>query len=367
VIFLLFTLQFLEPEDSNNLYLMDLMLATPEEQFVIGFDSLLSGLYTNQGCLDLMNWYIELLIKSDFYLSRRVCLRYRYRKLGDYDRQIDEHRFEPTLNLKRIRFHLMISPKYYKGGDEIGAGFSLGDYLNYLEIFLTIPDFDRNFSLRDTPDTLPRYLYKRFPIRLTFEIRKRWQQGYAKLLLDRTMTSFQVWSGHETRKEDRWNLLLYLTSWHGRFNLELNTRYDERNRRDFLLPTRELRPDTLNWLEIQPGIGFRFSPKLSVYFRYRIDSKRHLRNQFDYHRSGNSQYLDLHYRMSDQYLWHFGYQGEYLKSGELKIVNNHRFIIGLEYIFPKGRFVLWEGIEADRPFRILRFHNHTYLSLLVSF
>lgn len=360
---------YLAPEDSNNLYLMDRMLTVPEERFMIGYDSLSSGLYTNQGCLDLLNWYIELDIKHDIWLSNKVGIRYRYRKLGDYTRRIDKHRFEPTFKAGRGRIHLMIIPEYYKGGDEIGIGYSTGvGYLNYCQFFLSIPGFDRNFSLRDTPDSLPKYRYHRFPVRLSLDLRRRWDKGYLKFVIDKTLQSFQAWEGHESKKSEELGFSIYLTSWHGRFNLGFAGDYREHKERDFhMVGERGFVGDSLNWFEVQPWIGFRFSDQLSGYFRYRVDTKRHLTEDFDYHRGGNSQYLDFHYQVSDQYLWHLGYQGEYVKSGELKIVNNHRFVVGLEYIFKKGRFVLWEGIEADRPFRIIRFHNHTYLSFLVSF
>ena len=367
MIIFLIALPFLEPEDSNNLYLMDQILTVPQESFLLGYDSLISGFYTNQGCLDLLNWYIDLRVKHDLFLSKRLGIRYRYWKLGDYSRQIDEHRFEPTLLFGSHRLHLMITPRYYKGDDEIGIGYSHGNYLNYLSFFFSVPDFDRNFSLQYTPDSLPSYRYKRFPLRFSFEIRRRWRSGYLKLIIDRTLPSFQVWKGHESIWKDRWRFSVNLTSWHGRFNLNFTSSYEEKNRRSLLFYAREADCDSINWLEAQPGIGYRFSNQITIYFSYRIDSKFHATDSFNYHRSGNAQYLDIHYQLSDKYLWHFGYQGEYVRSGELKIVNNHRFIIGLEYIFKKGKFVLWEGIEADRPFRLARFHNHTYLSLIFSF
>ncbi|HIE05956.1 MAG TPA: hypothetical protein EYP58_04055 [bacterium (Candidatus Stahlbacteria)] len=366
ILFLLFLLY--EPEDSNNMYLIDQMLVVPEEQFIVAYDSAVSGLFTTQGCLDLMNWYIKLDIKHDAWLSSWLGLRYRYRKIGDYDRSADEHRFEPTFKIGKQNLHLMIIPRYYKGGDEIGIGYSTGsDYLNYLQLFLSVPDFDRNFSLRDTPDSLPRYKYKRFPIRLSLELRRRWGVGYFKFIINRILPSFQIWEGQESIRSDEFGYSAYLTSWHGRFNLGFAADYNVQNERNFDMVARVFNGDSLSWFEVQPWVGFRISKRWTVFFRYRVETKWHKDDLSDYHREGNSQYLDIHYRMSDHYLWHFGYQGEYLESGMLKIVNNHRFVVGLEYDFNRGRFVLWEGIEADRPWRIARFHNHTYLSFLVNF
>ncbi|MBA7552636.1 hypothetical protein ES705_45206 [subsurface metagenome] len=84
------------PEDSNSQYLLDKQIIHYFPSWEIHFDSMSGGMRTSQGCLDLLNWYIDLDTKFEVKLSKIFGIRYRNKYLGDYTNHISD-RFIPSI------------------------------------------------------------------------------------------------------------------------------------------------------------------------------------------------------------------------------------------------------------------------------
>ncbi len=374
MILFLFLLNAIAPEDSNYYYYMDRMLSFYPDRWEIGYDSSRSGLRTIQGCHDLQNWFVTMEAKTEAWLCNWLGIRYRYCLLGDYLRQKNYHRFEPRFKIKgKLSLLLMVIPYYKKGDNEFGLGIFRGDNnLNSIEAFFVLKAIDRNNSLKFVPDGPEKIVYKAFPAYVTLRLARRWESGYFKAYFEKSNTSWLVSRYGPGRscwfqeKESFGNLNLRFLNTYGRFDFGTILNFYENNRACL---NKELRPgwigDTLREIEFQPSIGFNLSQKWRPVFYYYFNYKS-AEDTILYKRAGNGQYLDFEFRPSQRTLWRFGLQREWIDiiRDELRI--NHRLVIGFEYTFPSGSFVIYEGIEADpAQMKITRMHNHTYVGLLL--
>ena len=183
----LFLLQY-APEDSNSQYLLDKQLAHYSPSWDAYFDSANNGIRTSQGCLDFWHWYIDLETRLEADLASWLGMRYRNRYVGDYGQHVSNHHFEPYFRVRdNVRFLFTVAPHYYKGEDEIGLGLFLGkDYINHLETFFIVEDFDRNYSYKDLPDGPDKITYQTFPVKWQVRANRYWQGGHVALNLELT-------------------------------------------------------------------------------------------------------------------------------------------------------------------------------------
>ncbi|OPX18127.1 hypothetical protein BXT86_02795 [candidate division WOR-3 bacterium 4484_100] len=366
------------PEDSNAHYLMDKQLAPYLPEWEVRFDSTRYGLRTSQGCLDLLNWFIDLDIKYEVYLSKIIGLRYRHKYLGDYANHKNNHYFEPFFQLNpNLRLLLSITTHYYKGEDELGIGFFLGkNYLNYINISLSVPNFDRNFSLKNTPDGQDKVIYQQHPVKLELAINRYWNQGHLRLSAEATNRYYLHSTDEiESIRENGLHRTLYLRMWQGikRFGLAILFDYkqSELNTVDIPFTTSD------RWYEIiaEPSFSYRFNPawKPTLYltYNYKKDDMNFFRpdigdSVFNYSRNIFAYYLDLEYRPGGRFIWHFGTQRQFYYNNQGRNTKERRLNLGFEYRYKKIWFYFMEAMEGDFPTEKY-LHNHTYVQLLLKF
>ena len=187
------------PEDSNAHYLLDKQLARYFPAWDSRYDSVSNGLRTSQGCLDFWHWYINLETKLEADLASWFGVRYRNRYIGDYDRHVSNHHFEPFFQLRdNLRFLFTVAPHYYKGEDELGVGVFWGrDYRDYIETFVILEDFDRNYSYKDTPDGPDKIIYETFPVKWQVKLNRYWSSGHVAFAGELTNRYFLRSTEHE--------------------------------------------------------------------------------------------------------------------------------------------------------------------------
>ncbi|MEO0226410.1 MAG: hypothetical protein ABIL05_05610 [candidate division WOR-3 bacterium] len=374
---LIFLINILEPEDANLYYYMDRMLFCYPDRWEFFYDSASVGMRTFQGCHELKTWYIDLKAKAEASLSQWLGIRYRYRMLADYLHQENLHRFEPSIKLEKdLALLFMIVPYYHKGNDEFGIGLSKGtDDLNSIEAFFILRSIDNNYSLKDTPDGPDKKVYKTFPFYGTFKCGRRWTNGYFKGYFEKSNTSHLVSRSAPGRcywlQEQRnfTNLDVRFLNSYGRFEFGGDFHLSEINCKTI---DRNIRPtwfgDTLLEIAFQPKIGFVLSSKWKPVFYYYLDNKR-ADDTVRYRRAGNAQHLDFEFSPTRKILWHFGFQRQWINIMREDLRIEYRFLVGFEYTFSRGMFIIWEGIEADPAdvTKINRLHNHTYVGLTMRF
>jgi len=371
------------PEDSNSQYLLDIQLGHYFPSWEARFDSIIGGVRTSQGCLDLLNWYINLDTRYEVNLSKILGLRYRNKYLGDYGDHISNHYFEPFFQLREnLRLYFTIAPHYYKGEDEIGSGFFLGkNYLNYLETFIIVEDFDRNFSLQDVDPGPQKIVYKQHPIELHSTYNTYWNTGHLNVQLELTnryhLQSTELWeSWPSAYTEKGLNRCFYTRFWQDIKKLRIGGIFD-------LEQSELLKTDTLSsfngdLLEIiaEPMIGYRLNEKwiptlyLSYNYKSQDDSLYYLDTAQDsvvhYQRDIYAYLIDVAFHPGGNFIWHFGMQRQFYYNNTGREFRERRLILGLEYRYKKVWFYFVEAMEGDFP-TPKWLHNHTYVQLIFTF
>lgn len=358
------------PEDSNYQYLLDKQLAHYFQSWDAVFDSTKNGMRTSQGCLDLLNWYINLELRYEASLSKILGIRYKNHYVGDYDNHISNHYFQPFFQLsEKIRLFLSITTHYYKGEDEIGIGYFLGrDYINFVEIFLQVENFDRNFSLQHTPDGPNKIVYKdfRYPVRLKAIINKNWKTGRLRAEMT-TGTRYRLESTDEpaTFKEEGDSHSGFLRVWQdvGKFRFSLLNEFKLSSKETSDLYTNSSRKifDLTPELQITYRIKEKWVPNLYLTYNYKRadDTLLYERNVFAY-------LIDLEFHPGGNFVWHFGTQRNFYKNSLGFETKERRINLGFEYHYKNLWFYFVEAMEGDFP-TPKYLHNHTYVQLMLRF
>jgi hypothetical protein len=384
---LFFILSYVAPEDSNCQYLLDKQLAHFSPAWECHSDSSYNGMRTSQGCLDLLNWYIDLQTRYEVNLSRKIGLRYRNHYRGDYSDHINNHYFDPFLRLgDNSKLMLSITTHYYKGENEIGIGYQHGkDYVNYIETFVGVENFDRNFSLKASPEGPDKFTYTgiAYPIKLITTINRTWTHG--RLYFDCDLgTRYRLES--ETSGEEGWDRKANLRVRHDIKKLQIGITSN--------LQASELREYIhdvagpvyfyeLNTFEIigEPMVAYRMGrrtkPVVYITYDYKHADEDSLHLQQPYTRNVLAYLLDLELSPGGRFIWHLGTQRQFWWSTAcmhdmygVTIAERHfrerRINVGLEYRYNNIWFYLVEAMEGDFPTEKY-LHNHTYLQMMIKF
>ncbi|MEO0123116.1 MAG: hypothetical protein ABIL69_03840 [candidate division WOR-3 bacterium] len=358
------------PEDSNYQYLLDKQLAHYFQSWETAFDSTKNGMRTSQGCLDLLNWYINLELRYEAYLSKILGIRYQNRYIGDYDIHISNHYFQPFFQLKEnTRLFLSITTHYYKGEDEIGIGYFRGyNYLNFFEFFLLVENFDRNFSLQDMTDGPDKIIYKglNYPIKIKTIFNKKWSTGRFKAEIE-LGRRYQLESTDKpsTFREEGYRHTAFIRCWQdvGIFRIgilnECKIYFKKKDNAGFEISEKIF--DAMPELQITYLKSKKWIPNLYLTYNYKneIDTLHYERNVFAY-------LLDLEYHPGGNFVWHFGTQRNFYQNNQGIEIKERRINVGLEYHFKNVWFYLVEAMEGDFP-TPKYMHNHTYLHFMLLF
>jgi len=358
------------PEDSNYQYLLDKQLAHYFQSWEIFFDSTKNGMRTSQGCLDLLNWYVNLELRYEAYLSKILGIRYQNHFIGDYNIHISNHYFQPFFQLKaNARLFLSITTHYYKGEDEIGIGYFSGkDYLNFFEIFFLVDNFDRNFSLQETAAGPDKIIYKNFmyPAKLKITYNRNWSKGRfrTEMLLGK---KYRLESTDEppTFREEGYLHTWYIRFWQdfGRFRFGFlnELKWSLKDTQNSGLNIHEKIFDDMPELQFTYRLNEKWIPNLYLNYNYKIeeDTLLYERNVFAY-------LLDIEFYPGGNFVWHFGTQRNFYQNNLGYKIKERRINLGLEYRYKNIWFYLVEAMEGDFP-TPKYLHNHTYLQLMLVF
>jgi|UniRef100_A0A7V3VTT8 hypothetical protein len=358
------------PEDSNYQYLLDKQLAHYFQSWEVAFDSTKNGMRTSQGCLDLLNWYISLELRYEAYLSNILGIRYKNWYFGDYNEHISNHYFQPFFQIRENqRLFLTITTHYYKGEDEIGIGYFYGkNYLSFLEVFLLVENFDRNFSLQHMENGRAKVIYKglQYPMKLNVTINKNWMTG-------RFRTEFTICKPYLlestdepiTYKENGYTHSWYIRFWQDIRNFRLgflNTlKYHKKSVTDSFLYFNDKIFDDTPEIQASCRLNKKWTPILYLTYNYKTedDTTFYERNVFAY-------LIDVEFKPEERFIWHFGTQRNFYKNNSGLKIKERRINIGLEYHYKNLWFYLVEAMEGDFP-TPKYLHNHTYVQLMLRF
>ncbi len=381
---LFFVFMYYVPEDSNAQYLLDKQIAHYFIDWEMRYDSFGNGLRTTQGCLDLLNWYINLEAKYETKLASWLGLRYRNIYVGDYADHVSDHRFEPFFELKHnARLLLSITTHYYKGDDELGIGYFIGkDFLNYFEAYLIAEDFDRNFSLKDMEDGPDKLLYHMHPFKIKAIINRNWKSGhfYGKLTMtnkyDLRSTEPDTAFYHPFYIEKAYKNNLNIRFWQDISKVRLGTIFEFKNSHYFETDTSRYRIHDQFEIIIEPMIACqlfkKWKPHLYLTYNYKTenDSLHYFSTSwdsiFEYRRDVFAYLLDIEYKPGNRFVWHFGIQRAFYENSLDWTFTDRRLLLGMEYRFKNIWFYLVEAMEGDFP-TPKYMHNHTYLQLMLKF
>ncbi len=371
------------PEDSNSQYLLDRQIAHYFPSWEIHFDSMSGGIRTSQGCLDLLNWYIDLDTKFEVNLSRILGLRYRNKYLGDYKNQICDHRFEPFFQLKKnLRLLFTVTTHYYKGEDELGFGFFLGeDYLNFLEMFIIAEDFDRNFSLQHMYSGEDKIIYKQHPIKLQTHFNKYWDTGHLSLKFDVSnrycLQSTEPWDVYpRAYTEEGLHRYFYTRFWQDIDKLRLGTIVDLKQSELYQVDTTRIYNENIFEIIVEPMISYNLTekwiPNLYLTYNYKTDDDSiHIFSSledslFHYKRDVYAYLIDVEFHPGGNFIWHFGMQRQFYYNNQGEEFTDRRLLLGFEYRYKNIWFYFIEAMEGDFP-TPKWLHNHTYVQLMLKF
>jgi hypothetical protein len=373
---------FVVPEDSNCQDLLDYQLAHYFPAWEAHFDSSYNVFRTSQGCLDLLNWYIDLETRFEASLSSWLGLRYGNEFIGDYDRHINNHRFEPFFQIyPKLRIFFTITTHYYKGDNEIGLGYFIGaDYLNYLELFVIADDFDRNFSLKDIAGP-EKVVYKHHPIMLRTKFNRYWHTGHLFLKFD--LSNRYILQSDENdpgpvpfyleRGQHRY---LYTRLWQDIGRLRLGMIFDLKKstflEQDLISVFNNDEQDII----IEPSISYTISRKWRPALHFSYNNKMQydsLHTYFtgedsllDYERDVYAYLIDMEFNPGGNIIWHAGMQREFYYNNQGREFTERRLLLGFEYRYKNIWFYFVEAMEGDFP-TPKWLHNHTYVQLMARF
>ncbi|MGD9380796.1 MAG: hypothetical protein PVI51_09535 [candidate division WOR-3 bacterium] len=381
--FLIFFLLNYAPEDSNAHYLLDKQLARYFPAWDSRYDDVSNALRTSQGCLDFWHWYINLETKLEANLASWFGVRYRNRYLGDYDRHVSNHHFEPFFQLRDyLRFLFTVAPHYYKGEDELGLGFFWGrDYRDYVETFVILEDFDRNYSYKNTPDGPDKITYQTFPVKWQVRLNRYWSSGHLALASELTNRYFLRSTEHE---------LIYPPYFQERgLHRSLNARFwqdigkfragmvlDVYASEQYNIDTSRVHTKDIFEALIEPMFAYSITDKWqpTLYFTYNYKTEDDslllfstgIAETVDYRRDVFAYLIDVEFHPGGSFIWHFGMQQQFYANNQGRSARERRFTLGLEYRYKNVWFYIVEAMEGDYPMPNW-LHNRTYVQLMLTF
>ena len=382
MVLILFLLQY-APEDSNAQYLLDKQLAHYWSAWDVRFDSASNVIRTSQGCLDFWHWYIDLETRVEADLASWLGVRYRNRYVGDYGRHISNHHFEPYFRIRDdIRFLFTVAPHYYKGEDEMGIGFFLGeDYINNLETFLIVEDFDRNYSYKNTPDGPDKVTYQTFPVKWQVRAKRYWRGGHIAF-------NFELTNRYTLRSTEReftyppyfyeegLRRSLYTRVWQDIGRLRCGLICDLYSSEFYHIDTSHAQNDDVFEIIIEPMFAYSISNKWrpTLYFTYNYkteDDSLHffpsgIDSVVDYQRDIYAYLLNMEFHPGGGFIWHFGMQQQFYVNNLGRSFNERRFTLGVEYRYKNIWLYVVEAMEGDFPMPNW-LHNRTYVQLMLAF
>lgn len=382
MLLIIFLLQY-APEDSNAQYLLDKQLAHYFSSWDAYFDSASNGIRTSQGCLDFWHWYIDLETRLEAELASWLGVRYRNRYIGDYGQHVSNHHFEPYFRLRdNLRFMFTVAPHYYKGEDEIGLGLFLGkDYVNHLETFLIVEDFDRNYSYKNLPDGPDKVIYRTFPVKWQVRANRNWQGGHVALnveLTDRyklsdTDISFRY---PPYFYEEGLHRSLYTRFWQDIGKIRCGLIVDLYTSEFYHIDTTHAQTNDAFEMIIEPMFAYSISNKWrpTLYFTYNYKTEDDSLCIFssgadsvvNYQRDIYAYLLDMEFHPGGSFVWHFGMQRQFYYNNLDRSFNERRFTIGIEYRHRNVWLYVVEAMEGDFPMPNW-LHNRTYAQLAIVF
>jgi hypothetical protein len=379
---LLLVLLLYAPEDSNGQYLLDKQLAHYFPAWEAFYDSAVNGMRTSQGCLDFWHWYIDLETRLEADLASWFGVRYRNRYQGDYGQHVSNHYFEPFFRLnKNLRLFFTVAPHYYKGEDELGIGLSLGrDYINFVETFLIVEDFDRNYSYKNTPDSPDKIIYQTFPVKWQLRVNKYWHGGHvtcnAELTNRYLLTDTDIFF-HRPPYFYEQGLHRYF---HTRFWQDIGRRLrcgfivDLQAEEFYHIDTSRAHTEDSYELLVEPVLAYNISekwrPTLYLTYNYKTDDDSlhifatYTDSAVHYQRDIYAYLLDVEFHPGGSFVWHFGMQQQFYENNLDRSLDERRFTLGLEYRYQNVWFYIVEAMEGDYPMPNW-LHNRTYVQLMI--
>lgn len=382
MLLIFFLLQY-APEDSNAHYIMDKQLAHYFPAWDTYYDGATNALRTSQGCLDFWHWYINLETKLEANLASWFGVRYRNRYLGDYDRHISNHHFEPFFQVrKNLRILFTVAPHYYKGEDELGLGFFWGeDYLNYIEMFLVLEDFDRNYSYKNTPDGPDKITYETFPVKWQAKLNRYWSTGHLALAFE--LTNRYLLQSREREftyppyfHEQGLHRSFYTRFWQDIGKVRGGLIFDLYGSELYHIDTSRVHNGDIFEIILEPMIAYRITDKWrpALYFTYNYKTEDDSSYLFstgmdsvvNYQRDIYAYLFDVEFHPGGSFVWHFGMQQQFYDNNQGRSANERRFTIGCEYRYRNVWFYIVEAMEGDLPMPHW-LHNRTYVQLMITF
>jgi hypothetical protein len=371
------------PEDSNSQYLLDEQIKHYFEAWEVHYDSMVGGLRTSQGCLDLLNWYVEVDTKYEVRFGKVIGMRYRNRTYGNYGFNIHDHIFQPFFQLSpSARLLLSIAPHYYKGEDELGIGFSLGkDYVNYFEVLAIAEDFDRNFSLQHDTEGPDKIIYKKFPVKFVGHTVLNWLSGRCEAACDISVLyrlqsteadEYYPCNFTETGRHDRG----YLRFWQDIKSFRIGGLVDVKHELYFKQDTITVLDRKSTEIILEPMFAYRISEKwfphlyLSYNYKEARDSLFAFHPGYDslfyYDRNVYAYLIDVEFSPGGNFIWHAGTQREFYFNNQGREFRDRRINLGMEFRYKNVWFYFIEAMEGDFP-TPKYLHNHTYIQLMLKF
>lgn len=382
MLLIFFLLQY-APEDSNAHYIMDKQLAHYFPAWDAYYDGATNALQTSQGCLDFWHWYINLETKLEADLASWFGVRYRNRYLGDYDRHVSNHYFEPFFQVrKNLRILFTVAPHYYKGEDELGLGFFWGeDYLNYIETFLVLEDFDRNYSYKNFPDGPDKITYETFPVKWQAKLNRYWTGGHLALAFELTNRySLQSREREFTYPpyfhEQGLHRAFYTRFWQDIGKVRCGLIFDLYGSEIYHIDTSRVHTEDIFETILEPMLTYNITEKWrpTLYFTYNYKTDDDSLYQFasgidsvvNYQRDIYAYLFDVEFHPGGSFVWHFGMQQQFYDNNQGRSANERRFTLGCEYRYKNVWFYIVEAMEGDLPMPHW-LHNRTYVQLMITF
>ncbi len=380
-------MQISEPEDTCELYLIDMAFARYHPTWERAYDSLPGSMMSSQGCLDMLRWYTDYKAKIRFHVFDKWLFTYRFLQKNNFDRNLLLHSFEALYKIyKRLYSGIYVSPSFYKYNDE--AAFIISWYktgMNNIVFHIGVPHFDRNFSLKYVKpgDTINEYRpIPTTPIHIRIEAKIKFQKAYIRYHYSHLSEEKSLYLMPQEGRFDVYRIFKDSSSifidipFKNILTTGINASWENRDSIYLKAFDNNVYHDSLNNLSLEAFIYKTFK-KGEAYLGLLYSGKKRLTTSYLYERPWYGLNLRLKYSIFSFMDAYTGFQwsrrqryvnGDTLTKGWRN--KQSRLIIALDFKFPNGiHFLINEGIETDPPleYMLSHPHNHTYISLFMPF
>ena len=371
--FIIFLIKRWPQEEENIYHVMDMYFANFPYTWDLQYNRTEIGFRTSQGCLDLERWLILYEGKIEYMFLDWFTVFYRYEKIENYHINIEKHTFSPSFKFYKNYFlSFKLIPYYLKRMNLWGVGILKNPYGdNYMGVFFRAKHLDNNFSFKDTPSGPSKILYSKFP--LGFEID-------GKLTKDRSYVEFNVEKYYPSERyidspDTFWSTVQKELNLKIRTNLNIKNfdmggylNYSLEDTTFFDIDTVQSNYHRFKELYTEPYIDYSIK-KVKFGTGITYNYKRILKKDTTYIRYWYSPFIRVIYSPFDFLSIHTGFQKQPFwrdLNSEIREFTQKRLFIGFEFKLKNARFIVYEGIEADKLPPLKKFwffHNHTYVSL----